>query len=1142
MAFSRQRFASIGPRRWTWPLLGCLCAAVLDGGVARSAPLPPGSSATDVARSSLAVFNTGNTYDIRRSTWRAELVELAGKPPAGENPLQGFRTTIVVPDDIRDAALCLDRQPGHKLYVNGVLVGQFAGIGATPPVLKKYADLGKYFHQGSNSIAVETETHSWWGPAKTLLLEGAVRCASGRIVRILTDARWKAAYQPAAGWMRPEFDDSGWKNVVSKGKPAAGYGATNHVFYLNPPYYGPIDLTPAIGGRYYFYDAGKPLEIPVSVLPGATPQACDVAWRLDDADTGRLAQQGVLAERHDGREPFAGRLRTLVTRPGVYDLSIELRSGGKLFESRVEEIAVIGKIPQREVAGKTLTEGLDLELSDEIDCADPHSPYQIFNQTYQGQDAPSRIAKSPAGTYREADAKVYSWFGFAVKLAHPGQPQLVEVEVPDDKPRVMSVRVVESGGMYVSNDGTGRRGWALVGPGVYTGLDGRLTNKMRKLSFIIFPKVPVTGFLLTTQREGQPAAAGKVRIWRITNDLPALAIGGRDYRLTGQHSERPGTLVHTFYTGPDTYKFIEDLASAHAHRGFYKDWYRTCENAIKYMRFSGENMIIDGIFMYYPWNESFWNNREEANSYELFARMLDANGMKLVLGIEYACDENTLPGQRAGESEVAAGQPTMYSVSKDGKLVKNWCNTADTLLPEVGDSFLAKVRQVADLYGQTPGIAGVAFQVEQGWGPSVSYPVNSTSDPLEWGYGDGVMRLFEKQSGLRVPGAPTDPKRFSVRYEWLMAHARQQWIEWRNRRVHALNRAAAAIIRQGNPAWKSFVFANTKLWRGEADVPPLERMRRESYDPALYAGDQTIRFGINNFRGIRAYSPIRRTFYEEPEIIRACDESAAYVEDGFFEVTMSLKNFYYDTMLICDYVVPPERDFLRAFNYVMRYATPQIMAQTWMDSQVFSGWEQERREFNRALRVLPPGPYATLTGSGLDRNIVVRAVEREGVTFFYVLNPSAWPVEVALSVRPGTPLTDLGLGAAVPVAQGVARLALMPYEMTSLALAGGVQSLLAARVEVAAGSGEELRRVAGEKLALYELVAKLPRGRLAECLHYLELRKSAQQAAAEVGTILAAGKRADYLQVANLTNTAAAGMLENVLQALKPYRTEFIRP
>ncbi len=183
MAFADQRFRSVGRRRRTWPLIGCFCLAVLEAGVAGSAPLPPDTSAADVAASSLAVFQTGRTHDIRRSTWRADVVEVAGKPPAGDNPLQGFRTTIVVPDNARDAALCLDRQPGHKLYINGTLVGQDVRIAATPPVLKKYSDLGKYFHQGSNCIAVEAETHSRWGPAKTLLLEGAVRCTGRRIVR-----------------------------------------------------------------------------------------------------------------------------------------------------------------------------------------------------------------------------------------------------------------------------------------------------------------------------------------------------------------------------------------------------------------------------------------------------------------------------------------------------------------------------------------------------------------------------------------------------------------------------------------------------------------------------------------------------------------------------------------------------------------------------------------------------------------------------------------------------------------------------------------------------------------------------------------------------------------------------------------------
>ena len=66
------------------------------------------------------------------------------------------------------------------------------------------------------------------------------------------------------------------------------------------------------------------------------------------------------------------------------------------------------------------------------------------------------------------------------------------------------------------------------------------------------------------------------------------------------------------------------------------------------------------------------------------------------------------------------------------------------------------------------------------------------------------------------------------------------------------------------------------------------------------------------------------------------------------------------------------------------------------------------------------------------------------------------------------------------------------------------------------------------------MAAELPRDRLAECLHYLTLPKPPEQAAAEIDAVLAAGKRADYLQVVNLTNSAAAGMLENVLQALKP--------
>ena len=362
-----------------------------------------------------------------------------------------------------------------------------------------------------------------------------------------------------------------------------------------------------------------------------------------------------------------------------------------------------------------------------------------------------------------------------------------------------------------------------------------------------------------------PAAAGKMRIWRITNDLPALRIGSRDYRLTGQHTERPGTLPHTFFSGRDTTSSLKISPRPRPTEAFTRTGTRpaTCRQVHALLRREHAHRRYLHVL---PVERGCLGQQEEANSHELFARMLEANGMKLVLGVEYACDENTLPGQRASQSEVAAGEPTLYSVSKEGKLTKNWCNTADTLLPEVANSFLTKIPRIGQARtAKRPGSPGSTFQVEHGWGPAVTYQVVATSDPLDWGYGDGIVRMFEKDTGLRVPGGPTDPKRFSIRYEWLMAHAREKWVAWRNRKVHDLNEAAAAIVRRANPAWKSFLFGNINIWHdADAALPPGERLRDDSYDPALYAGDPTIRFGVNHFRAHPGLQPDPRRLAKTP--------------------------------------------------------------------------------------------------------------------------------------------------------------------------------------------------------------------------------------------------------------------------------------
>ena len=47
------------------------------------------------------------------------------------------------------------------------------------------------------------------------------------------------------------------------------------------------------------------------------------------------------------------------------------------------------------------------------------------------------------------------------------------------------------------------------------------------------------------------------------------------------------------------------------------------------------------------------------------------------------------------------------------------------------------------------------------------------------GYEDYTVGRFREDTGIAVPLHAKDPARFGKRYEWLMANAKQEWIDWR---------------------------------------------------------------------------------------------------------------------------------------------------------------------------------------------------------------------------------------------------------------------------------------------------------------------------------------------------------------------------
>ncbi len=52
------------------------------------------------------------------------------------------------------------------------------------------------------------------------------------------------------------------------------------------------------------------------------------------------------------------------------------------------------------------------------------------------------------------------------------------------------------------------------------------------------------------------------------------------------------------------------------------------------------------------------------------------------------------------------------------------------------------------------------------------------------GYDDFTVGLFEHETGIKIPIRPHAPRRFSQRYEYLMFHCRDAWINWRCDKIH----------------------------------------------------------------------------------------------------------------------------------------------------------------------------------------------------------------------------------------------------------------------------------------------------------------------------------------------------------------------
>ena len=84
----------------------------------------------------------------------------------------------------------------------------------------------------------------------------------------------------------------------------------------------------------------------------------------------------------------------------------------------------------------------------------------------------------------------------------------------------------------------------------------------------------------------------------------------------------------------------------------------------------------------------------------------------------------------------------------------------NALHPKVQAKYLEIVGELADNLADCKSFEGISMRVPLPW----QYAGWNALLTGNKGYGDWTVGEFEKETGIKVPGAPGDPKRFARRY------------------------------------------------------------------------------------------------------------------------------------------------------------------------------------------------------------------------------------------------------------------------------------------------------------------------------------------------------------------------------------------
>ena len=864
-------------------------------------------------------------------------------------------------------------------------------------------DITRYLKPGENVLGLHGFRSNCDAPA-FVYLQGAINCVTGEHIPLATDETWKCSDDLEKGWANLDFDDSQWRPAQLR-TPYHRYGLP----FQWPAYYGQVKIADEEEAAR-LQGTDKPVRFEVSIPTAYASQAYAMHYQIVNSLSGETAKQGRVSDFKTSETGLVYQLSYSEKAPGPYQLQLRFGEGTPRYLSRDFEFIVVGKIAQREVAGDKYEEGMELKLVETINCADPNDPHPFLD----GGAGKSRIVVNRIGKYRAtAPTKgEMGWFSYQINFQTLYQPHLIVMEYPDDAERNVLISLTPKRDKPYH--------WTQSAPGFITGLDFPLTNQMQQLRFIHWPSRSEATITVASLEPECDAAISRIWIYEIVNDLPATKINASNERFMGLQIERANLIWNSYHTGRNHEIFPSIFGRRYP--GFYRDWYVTISNLIKHLKFRGENLYAPGCFQYwqchYKSEVARHYSTPQTDFFDIMAQMFSYNDIAMVPEFEYQRNANMFY-EKVTDEEMRKGAPTIYAVSKEGRQAVRLGDSragyaVNAIQPKVQQDILAIVGELADRYRKYPSFKGVFFLIHPIWGPVIGGRVDYyLPQVMDWGYGDYTIGKFEKDTKIRIPVDKTDPDRFAKRYDWIMAHAKEKWIQWRCDQFYQLQLKIRKVLRSDDgdlKLYNAFYMDCAPEWYAQGRQTHAY-MREHGQDPEMYKGTPGLYWGRCFFQRARASKRgwnsdswgTYREYSLSKDAISLYDRESdrlVYIMVHFREPLCYTdnKDWHWQTLKWCNYPIPAHQYSAEAYTRVLADSDPDTIIYGLCDATIFLGHAQNIRRFNRAFLTLPRGKFTALTGNGLDRNMAVRELKSNQGHYFYVANLGWWSTQVRIAL------------------------------------------------------------------------------------------------------------------------------------------------